>query len=233
MQGMRIRAIRRALWLLAAPVLVVAVWLLVGFLGALVPGAVRHATSEGQQITIGLARGPIHYDLLLPLTPDLRARFAFAAEGGIPVDNRDAGWLIVGWGAREFYRTAGSYADITVSPVLRAITGDASVLRLEAYPAFDLGAAGIATVALSPLGYAALLARIEAELVRDASGQPVLSKAPGLTATDAFWEARSRFSALRTCNVWVGEVLREAGKPVGIWTPTPQALALSLWWFAV
>ncbi len=27
----------------------------------------------------------------------------------------------------------------------------------------------------------------------------------------------------------VGRILREAGVPVGVWTPTPYALRLSLW----
>lgn len=35
---------------------------------------------------------------------------------------------------------------------------------------------------------------------------------------------------MRTCNVWVGERLRRAGLPFGNWTPTPQAVRLSLWW---
>jgi hypothetical protein len=46
-----------------------------------------------------------------------------------------------------------------------------------------------------------------------------------------FYEANSHFSIFRTCNVWIAEVLRGAGVPMGIWTPTPYSVSLSRWWF--
>jgi hypothetical protein len=83
-------------------------------------------------------------------------------------------------------------------------------------------------IRLSTEGYRALLSRLDHEF-----GLRRLVKAPGLTAQDAFFASRGDFSGLRTCNVWVGEVLREAGVRLGAWTPTPQSLRLSLWWNAV
>ena len=61
--------IRAATVILCLPLLYVAV----GFAGAIVPG--RHADlPAGSDVLIGLARAPIHYDFLLPLSPELRAR---------------------------------------------------------------------------------------------------------------------------------------------------------------
>jgi hypothetical protein len=53
---------------------------------------------------------------------------------------------------------------------------------------------------------------------------------PGLTGTDAFFPARGHFSALRTCNVWLGETLRAAGIPFGLWTPANWSVFLSINW---
>jgi hypothetical protein len=70
------------------------------FLGAVIPG--HHPQIDGGAASrIGLLRGPIHYDLVLPLTPDLRARFAFAEQAGVPVRDPRARYLVVGWGPRR------------------------------------------------------------------------------------------------------------------------------------
>lgn len=217
---------RRLAVTLAAPFAIVTLWLVAGFAGASLPG--RVTPQDGPEvIEIGLLATPIHYDLLLPMTPALRARFGFAAADGVAVDAPDAGWLLVGWGAREFYTSAGRYADVPLRAVARGIAGDASVVRLEAWGQFALEDLPQATpLRLTQGGYAALLDLISAEI-----GEPSLVRAPGLAEGDAFYAGRTGFSALRTCNVWIGEALRTAGVRLGIWTPTPQALRLSLWQF--
>ena len=78
------------------------------------PGPRAQLLPEDATIEIGLIAGPIHYDLLLPLTPEIRSRFAFANKDGVGVDNPRAGWLFAGWGAREFYRAVGAYSDTDV-----------------------------------------------------------------------------------------------------------------------
>lgn len=208
---------------LAAPFLILALWFGAGLAGALLPGSVTPQPGA-QTHDIRLIGTAIHYDLALPLTPEIRDRFAFAESAGVPLQDPSAAWLLIGWGARGFYTQAGSYADIPLAATARAAFGDASVLRLEVWPGFrpeDVPQTQI--LRLSDAGMAALLDHITAEI-----GPPL----PGasLTGTDAFFHGQTRFSALRTCNVWLGEALRIAGHPLGAWTPTPQALRLSLWW---
>jgi hypothetical protein len=66
-------------------------------------------------------------------------------------------------------------------------------------------------------------------LPADAVGEPIEATAPGFGLTDAFFAATGRFNLFYTCNAWIGRQLRAAGVPMGIWTPTPQAVDLSLW----
>lgn len=213
---------------LAAPFLIVALWLGAGLAGALLPG--QRASFDGPPVVeIALVGTAIHYDLLLPLTPDLRRRFGFAAAAGVAIAAPEADWLLVGWGARDFYMTAGSYSDVPLGAVAKAVVGDESVIRLEALgPVAPEHFPGARRVRLTAEGYRALLTRLDRDL-----GPRRLVRAPGLASQDAFFAGRGGFSALRTCNVWVGEVLREAGVHLGGWTPTPQALRLSLWWNGV
>lgn len=195
-------------------------YLVAGTLGGVVPGRVA-ALPQGDDQRILLVPEPIHTDILLPLTPDLRAQFGFARGAGVPVDHPMAEWLAVGWGARAFYTTVGGYADVSAGAVWRAATGDASVIRLEAWGRIPDNH-GLTEIALSDEQFAALLAAIAGSFAGDSGPIPV--NHPGFSEADAFFEARGRFSPLRTCNVWVGEILRKAGVQVGAWTPFTWSL---------
>jgi len=215
--------VRRPVRWLAGLFLIPLVYLLAAVLGGLIPGSATQIPDDGRaEVEIGLIAGPIHYDFLLPATPATRAALGFAQHAGVPVDAPWAEHLLVGWGARGFYTTVGTYADITAGPVIRAITGDRAVMRVDVVGAIPANFA-YPRLWLSAAQYAALLAGI-AETATD-------TPLPGVrfTATDGFVEAAGRFHILRTCNTWVGRMLRQAGVRMGVWTPTPYALRLSLW----
>ena len=215
---------RLVLALIAAPVF----YVLAGFVGAMIPGPVADVRGAATEV-VGLARGPIHYDILLPLTPETRDAFGFAKAQGLPVDLPQAEWLVVGWGAAGFYTTVGSYADISPSVAWTAATGDRAVLRLDL--AGDVsGIDGVSWIPVSAAQVGALREVILTSLVRDAAGQVQAIPPAPWGQTHVFYRATGAFHLLHTCNAWVGETLRAAGIAQGIWTPTVQSLSLSLWW---
>jgi uncharacterized protein (TIGR02117 family) len=213
------RAFRLALVTLALPVL----YLLASVALPLIPGPGPDLPGPPAH-TIGLLQGPIHTDILFPLTAETRARFDFAETAGVPLNHPEAEWLIFGWGSAAFYTTAGTYVDITASAVLTAATGDDAVIRLDAVgPLPDLP--NLRFLRLSDAQYQALLTRTEATF----AAQDPLSH-PGFTGTDAFFPAHGNFHLFRTCNVWLGETLRASGIPFGLWTPANWSVTLSLDW---
>jgi uncharacterized protein (TIGR02117 family) len=168
--------------------------------------------------------GPIHYDLLLPLTPQTRAAFDLTYPAGVPVADPAMEWLIVGWGAKGFYTAPDGVRGWTLTIIASAIFGDSSVLRVDAAgPIFD--ATGITFVDLTQNQYDALIAEILATV---ASPSPLNDA--GFTDTDAFFAADGHFNIVNTCNTWVGATMRKIGLPFGRWTPLPQSIRLSLWW---
>lgn len=209
--------------LIGAAFLVVVLYLAAAALGGLVPGRAADVPT-GRDVQIGLLYGPIHVDFLLPATAETRAALGFARAGGVAVDGAGVGYFIVGWGARDFYTMTPEWADMTARATLRAITGDASVLRVDTVApniAFDQ----VPQISLSSAQYAALLAEITATVAPGAIGLEVQGHRP----TSGIIEAQGRFNIMATCNTWVGRVLRRAGVPMGVWTPTPYAVRLSLW----
>lgn len=211
------RALRLFLLTLALPVL----YLLASVILPLIPGPGPDLSGPATH-RIGLLQGPIHTDILFPLTPETRARFAFAEAAGVPLNHPDAQWLVFGWGSAAFYTTAGTYADITASAVLTAATGDDAVIRLDALgPLPPLP--NLRYLDLSEPQFQALLTQTTAALA-----SKTRLDHPGLTGTDAFFPAHGHFSALRTCNVWLGETLRASGIRFGLWTPANWSVTLSL-----
>ena len=212
--------------LCAGLILLVFVYLGAAVAGAVIPGRTADV-ARGSDVTVILVAGPIHYDILLPADPETVQAFAFLEDAGIAV--RTADWLVVGWGSRSFYMQTGTYQDLDAGVVWDAANGDASVFRFDvAYG--DWASAGV-PVTISRAQLALLRGQVLQGLSRDDDGLPVHILGAGLTGTDVFFEAQSRFSILRTCNVWIGEVLRGAGVKMGVWTPTPYAVTLSRWWF--
>jgi uncharacterized protein (TIGR02117 family) len=211
------RAFRLSALILALPVL----YLLASVTLPLIPGPGPDLSGPPAQL-IGLIQGPIHTDILFPLTPEIRAQFAFAEAAGVPLNHPNAEWLILGWGSAAFYTTAGTYADITASAVLTAATGDDAVIRLDALgplPPLD----NLRFLDLSQAQFDALVTQTASAFV----SQTRLDH-PGFTGTDAFFPAHGHFHLFRTCNVWLGETLRAAGIPFGLWTPANWSVTLSL-----
>ena len=205
---------RRAFIALAA---VIPLYLLAALAGALIPGS-HTKTAPGGSITIYLLRGPIHYDFLLPLTPEVRQSFAFT---DLDLHHPGADWLVVGWGGKDFYTTIGTYRDVSARAVWKGITGDASVLRLslagrinDVWPTKPLS--------LSQIQFTNLLSAITAEV---AEHTPLSTENSSEFAR--FYPATTHFHIFQTCNVWIGQTLRTAGLSFGLWTPTPYAVTLA------
>ena len=145
----------------------------------------------------------------------------------MPVDHPDLRWLVVGWGARAFYTTAGSYADVKPGAVFKAVTGDSSVMRIDAAGALP-ETVPLRRLSLSPAQLAALLQAIDDSFQRDSQGAPISVDAQ-LGETDAFYQGTGRFHLFTTCNTWISATLRRAGLRFGAWTPAPFSVSLSHW----
>jgi uncharacterized protein (TIGR02117 family) len=135
-------------------------------------------------------------------------------------------WIGIGWGSHAFYTSAARYSDMRLGRVWRAICGDDAVMRLETYGAIPTDPhPSVFRVPVNEPQLARLLNQISAQI-----GSQALPIA-GFSDTDVFFPAQGRFNLFQTCNVWVSQQLNHAGIEMGVWTPTPYAVRLSLWWF--
>ena len=218
------RAARALAALLLAPVAAVLLWLLAAVVGGVLPGRVAAVPAEGPASEIAMIAGPIHYDFAFPLDDPLRERLEALLPG---IALRGAEWVLFGWGSRAFYTATGTYADVSPRLVLRAALGDRAVIRVRPLGPLAEGHPAIRRLSIATSRRDALLDGVLGDLALK-GGRAVPHPFGGHDDWDRFYEARGRFDALRTCNVWLGRRLWEAGVPFGAWTPTPYAVRLGL-----
>ncbi len=190
-------------------------------MGAIIPSGTQEPEIGRHQVA--LISGPIHYDILIPLDTISKTAFANLSDHGVPVHHQHAKWLVFGWGARDFYTQTGGYSDLSVRSIWRGLTGDASVMRVDVLGPLSSNL-NAQTIALSDTQYASLI-----NALRNSFAPGPLQPLPisGFTDTDMFFTAHGSFHIGRTCNVWVGEIMRAAGLRFGIWTPLPLSVRLS------
>ena len=125
--GLRRWVLRAGLCLFLLPVL----YLCANGIGALIPRETPKFTDSGAKIDVLLLAGPIHYDILLPLTAQTQEHLRFAQKAVPSPTHPKAQWVVLGWGSRAFYTTAGDYRDLRLATIWKAATGDSAVLRID------------------------------------------------------------------------------------------------------
>ncbi|WP_375428160.1 TIGR02117 family protein [uncultured Sphingomonas sp.] len=131
-------------------------------------------------------------------------------------------YLSFGWGERAFYLETATWADVKLRTVLAAASGSGDTLVHVDHLPRPLPGDGARPILLGPAEYRRLAAFIRATV----ADRPQVHR--GYGPYDAFYTARGRYSARRTCNTWTGEALAHAGVRVGRWTPFPVTV---MWWF--
>jgi len=134
-------------------------------------------------------------------------------------------YIAFGWGDRDFYLHTRRPADFRPSLAFAALLGRGPaamhVMRVsEPAPESE----DVRRIDADLLQYHALVAYIRKGFALGRGGQPQPIEGAAYSGTDAFYEGIGRYSPFRTCNEWIGQALRAAALPAGIWTPFPFGL---------
>lgn len=194
-----------------------AIYLLLALIGSLIP--VNSGWKEPQQgIAVYIADNGIHADIVMPVSAQGLDWSRVIAR---PVGAGDARWIAFGSGEERVYLNTPTWWDITPRTVWSALTGGRRVMHVEYVPSPIYAARQIR---LRPEEYRRLWAAIRADLVLDSGGRPQRLAHPGYGPFDAFYRARGKESAIRTCNTWVAGWLRLAGVKTSLWPPFVEGL---------
>ncbi|MDB5879512.1 MAG: hypothetical protein JWQ41_2926 [Variovorax sp.] len=162
-----------------------------------------------------------HTDLVFPIRSDgVDWSTVFLPTDAVAVPS-DADFIAIGWGDREFYLHTPTWADLTVSRALGAISGrNPSLLHVTWLKQSQLDAtgdiSGVYALPLTSAQYASLAAHVRTKLP---GGRALPLPGTGYGKQDAFYEATGSYGPFETCNTWTGRGLRDAGLTMGHWTP--------------
>ena len=196
-------------------VLAVALYLLAAWIGSSIPrnGEWHEATSGG--VMIGLETNGVHTALVMPLvTPakDWRSEFPLS---DVRLSDRPYTHVSISWGEREVFLDTPTWWDLSPLLVLKILTRGGEGLEHVAFYVRPAASDTMRPIRLTDAQYARLVASIEAHLPHD---RPMVKHA-GYGASDVFYDAPGRYTAVNTCNQWTGNRLADAGVKIGRWTP--------------
>ncbi len=203
---------RLALAVAAVP----ALYLLAALIGSLVP-VNRGWAEPADGVTVLIADNGIHADLLLPAVAQGLDWRPFLPKSDFAAPDPNAGWIAFGSGEERVYLETPRWRDITARTIWSGLAGGKRVMHVEwvADPSY-----AVREVRLRPEEYRRLWAAIRS----DFGGPPQRLDHPGYGASDAFYRATGKASALKTCNSWAAGRLRLAGVETSLWPPFAQGL---------
>ncbi|MEM8651675.1 MAG: TIGR02117 family protein [Pseudomonadota bacterium] len=213
--------------LLTAPFIFIAIYLFAALLGAIIPSSLGRAEAGQRMLEtpVYLTYNVMHTDIAIPLNSFSLQKFAFLRDAGFPLDNPNLKYLVIGWGARDFYTSTAEYSDMELNTVWKAATGDKSVMHVA--PAGDLSEVpNSIRLNISEEGFTRLVEFIFRSFELQ-NAQPELLAGQTFGYGDLFYKANGQFNLFNPCNIWVSKALNEAGLASGFWTPTTYSLQLN------
>ena len=130
------------------------------------------------------------------------------------VKGRKRGYLGFGWGDKETYLNTPTWDDLKYSTALKALfLNTPSLLHVGYYRDIHYYQE-VKEIALSQQQFEAL----EQGLQKEFSKEPHY-EAKGFGRDDAFYSSKRVYNAIKTCNSWSGDRLREANISMSYWTP--------------
>ena len=200
-----------------------------GYCGAAVIGSAlpRNAAWQAAErgITVYVVTNGVHTGLILPASAAGEDLSLIFRPTDLP-DPQDAGnWLLFGWGDREFYLNTPAWSDVRIGTAVAALMGSGQTLLHVDHLQSPSAVNDPRPVMLTPTAYRNLVKAITATLAFGPDRKP--RAIAGYDRLDVYYEARGRYSAFTTCNVWTSDMLTAAEVRTGWWTPFSGGV---MWW---
>lgn len=129
---------------------------------------------------------------------------------------------MIGWGHGRVYRNARTWDDVKSGDIMSATIGS-DFTTLHVYHLVNpQPLLHRKKLRVSNAQYGAIIRQIRATFRLNSRGQSVAH--PAYDADNLFYDSKGHYSAIHTCNNWTGNILRNAGVRIGVWTPLPGGI---------
>ncbi|MFD2918411.1 TIGR02117 family protein [Terrimonas rubra] len=187
----------------------------------------KKARLEGpDEVTIYIKSNGVHTDIVVPVKT---AQFDWTKYIKYEhTDDKDStmAYVGIGWGDKGFYLQTPQWSDLKFSTAFKAMFYlSTSALHATFYPQINEGE-NCKAIQISYQQYEALNKFLVNSFDLDAGGNTVHipSVNDGYGSTDAFYEAKGRYSLFYSCNTWANNALKAAEQKACLWTVTDKGI---------
>lgn len=182
--------------------------------------SVNDTTKQPAEITVYILTNGVHTDLILPVkTAEIDWSILFPYKQTTGNDSTQS-LIGIGWGDKGFYLNTPTWADLTVQTAFNAVFGLGTTAVHATYHEVISKDEKFVPLHITHEEYRQLIAYIKQSLQVDQSGNPIAIQTKANYGTsDAFYEAKGRYSLFFTCNTWTNNALKSCGQKACWWTP--------------
>jgi len=172
------------------------------------------------EVTLYLQTNGVHTDIIVPASNELINWNIYFPHKNNRNSDSTYRYLALGLGDKEFYLETPTWGDLTIPTAFNAAFGLGSgVLHATYYREIKVDEQCI-SIQASKTQYQALIQYIQESLLLNAHGEYINIKTDALYGnSDAFYEAKWKYSMFHTCNTWVNNALQRAKLKACYWTP--------------
>ncbi len=178
----------------------------------------REAESK-DEVTIYIKTNGVHTDIVVPARNDVMDWSREVKYANNKSQDTSYGYLGMGWGDKGFYLQTPTWADLKASVACKAAFGLSSSAMHATYYAQMHEDATCRRIDISREQYQRLVQFITGDFRKDGAGHFMhIQTNANYGATDAFYEAKGRYSLFYTCNTWANSALKHCGQKCCVWT---------------
>jgi uncharacterized protein (TIGR02117 family) len=189
----------------------------------------RRARPADAGVRVWAHSNGMHVDLVLPRRTEVIDWAEVFPPRLFPAVDDGHDHVAIGWGDRGIWLDTPTWAELRASVAFKALARLSTTLVHVTYMRSSELVEGprCRSVQISPAQYAELVAYVRQTLAAEVP-EEVHVAGHHYGQTDAFFAARGRYHAFKTCNVWANEGLKVAGVKTAVWTPMAKGVLYHL-----
>jgi len=197
-------------------------------IGYLTPRKWGNYSQADCTISLYISNQGIHTEIIVPVKNEYFDWNQFLPLTEIGRDTTsDYKYLSFGWGDRAFMLETATSATVNPVTAFKALfLPTPSTVQVESYGVVPRNLE-TKCVKISGANYQRMVNFIKNSFLLDATGNKIKISC-GYDNTDCFYEAKSSYSILRTCNDWTAEALQKADVNTPLWSTLSSAIMFHL-----
>ena len=181
---------------------------------------VNESQDQPKEMAIYIATNGFHTDIVMPVKTEMVDWSRKIKFTDTKSKDSNQSFVAVGWGNEDFFINIPGWDELKLSITVKAVLGIGASAMHATFLKSVYEDEFCRKIELSKSQYNDLADFIESYFIKDSSGNFVNITTPNTYGnSDAFYEAKGRFTPFFTCNTWTNSALKSSGLRSCLWTP--------------